>query len=120
MGALDYIREVAKLPAPQREVLIPLIAWQLSRENPGFELGPELDSAVDEFLSSLGADPARMEERLRERLQQAGISEVLLRELQTSAKLPALKSTMFERRQPPRPGQVRGNLAAVNLRAGAK
>lgn len=120
MGALDYIQEVAKLPTPQREVLIPLIAWQISHENPGLDLGPELDSAVDEFLCSLGADPSLMEERLRQRLQQAGISEALLRELQTSGKLPALKRTPFEQRRPPSPGQVRGNLAAVSLRTGYK
>ncbi|MBK6689643.1 MAG: hypothetical protein IPG45_34580 [Deltaproteobacteria bacterium] len=116
MGALDYIREVAKLPAQQREVLIPLIAWQLSRENPGFDLGPELNGVVDEFLASLGTERALMEDRLKKRLRDAGISEVLLRELQTAAKLPALKSALFEQRQRPGPGQVGGNLAAVNLR----
>jgi hypothetical protein len=110
---IPFLREISALPAAQREVLVPLVAWQLSVENPAFELTGELGDAVVRFIESLGSDLESVHARLEERLCAVGISRALIQGAFARATIPALPSQTFEARRPPAAGQVRGALALL-------
>lgn len=112
MALLPFLREVTKLPPEQRKVLVPLIAWQLSVEQPGFVLEGDLREAVTQFIAELRPNEEGMAERLEAKLASAGITRALLREAQVSANLSPLTGTRFEPREPPKTGQIASGPAA--------
>ena len=110
MGALAYIEELCRLPVHQQKVLMPLVTWQISLENPDFDLGSDLRAMVAEFVASLGADPNTLREKLQACLDEAGVSPDQLRALQLRANLPPLPKVVFSPLTPSSEGQVRGML----------
>lgn len=109
-SVVAYVKELSKLPAHQRRVLVPLVTWQITLENPNFELDDGLRTMVDDFVKSLGCSPDQVGERLQELLRDAGIGMDVLRDLQLRASLPPLAPTQFAQRVAPTRGQVRGEL----------
>lgn len=107
--AIDFITEVTKLPARQRDVLVPLVAWSLSETHAGFVLEGDLKDMVEAFITSLGP-PESWEEALNARLELADITPELLQDLRARGKIPA---TTFEARRTPAAGEVRGGLLGM-------
>jgi hypothetical protein len=118
MSGLSFVREVAALPEAQRRVLVPLVAWQLSVEHPDdFPLEGELLETVNAFIAGLAPDEPGMADRLDQQLRDAGVSPALLQELSLKANVAPLGSATFAPREPPKPGQAAGPLAAATFRS---
>lgn len=107
--AIDFITEVTKLPARQRDVLVPLVAWSMSETQAGFVLEGELKAMVEAFIVSLGP-PEGWDAALDARLVEADITPALLQDLRARGNIPA---TAFEARRPPAAGEVRGGLLGM-------
>lgn len=112
MSGLAFIRDVAKLEPEQRKVLVPLIAWQLSVEHPGFVLEGELLESVNALIAQLQPEEPGIADRLEATLAAAGVSPALLQELQVKSNLPPLAAAAFAPRIAPTAGQAPGGLAA--------
>jgi hypothetical protein len=112
VSGLAFLREIGELPAAQRDVLVPLIAWQLSVEQPAFVLEGELLDVVTKFIESLQPGEEGLGERLEARLAEAGVSATMLRDVQTKASLPPVAATQFEARRAPGAGEAKGGLLA--------
>lgn len=112
-AALAFIERVTKLPGPQRDVLVPLVAWSIAEQHKGFVLEGALRTSVEAFIARLGA-PERWNDALQTLLEGAGVTPALLQELQSEAHAAqvVLGPVAFEARKPPAAGQAQGGLLA--------
>ncbi len=112
-AALAFIERVTRLPAAQRDVLVPLVAWSIAEQHEGFVLEGPLRTSVEAFISQLG--PAEgWNDALQKLLEAASVTPALLQELQSEAQAAqvVLAPVTFEERKPPAAGQAPGGLLA--------
>lgn len=82
MQVNELISALEQLPAPQRRVLFPLLAWSIVRQAPEDVLIPEpLGQRLGEFIANLGPDERMWPQLIEEMLDEAGVTLSLLREI---------------------------------------
>ncbi len=112
-----YLDRVLALPLTQRDVVLPLVLWQLSLEHPQVldELSRPL---VDAFLRDVRPHDDGGERRLSEKLLACGVTAELLAELRISVNVAPLRDTSFEARRPPGANEIAGGpMARFQLRS---
>ncbi len=112
-SALAFIERVTQLPPPQRDVLVPLVAWSIAEQHKDFVLEGPLLASVEAFIVGLGP-PERWNDALQTLLEGAGVTPALLQQLQSEAHAAqvVLAPATFEQRKPPAAGQAPGGLLA--------
>lgn len=118
---LRLLDAIAKRPAHQREMLLPLYATAILKQSPeGSQLPPKVEAKVEAFWRSLTREtPEASAAALDACLRDAGITTATLRELSLEAGMeegPPILPAQFEARRDPQAGEVRsGPLAQFSL-----
>lgn len=118
MGVSELISALEELPGPQRRVLFPLIAWSVVQNAPASVAIPDpLVRRLEDFIESLGPDESEWPRVVDERLQEAGVTVALLREIRArvstasvrpdAKQLLALENHPLEPRRGPRGTEVK-------------